>query len=249
MSSSEEISLYILPYPEGADKKQQKILTRQYAVEILRRHLHLPQDHQFDVGRMKRGKPFLREFPDCHFNISDSSNFWAIAIGKRPLGLDIERIHYRESYLSLVKRWFGALEIDPELILDLSEKELEPSGKGQAPSGKDTDLGNLSRFIRMWTCKESLLKQVGCGLGKEMGIHQIRWENVHGKPVPYAMENMERLAFHTFMIQNGQISDFHPTSARRGDLVVTLCVQTGKDFRLDEHLHFITQPSLPEEWS
>lgn len=242
MSSSEEISLYILPYPEGTDKKQQKILTRNYAMEILRRHLQLPPDHHLEVGRMKKGKPFLKEFPDCHFNISDSSSFWAIAIGTRPLGLDIERIRSRKSYLSLVKRWFGALEIDPELILEPSEKELETYGK-------EPDLGNLSRFIRMWTCKESLLKQVGCGLGKEMGLHQIRWENVHGIPVPYAMENMERLSFHTIMIQNGQISDFHPTSARIGDLIVTLCAQTGKDFRLDEHLHFITQPSLPEEWS
>lgn len=229
--------IFLFSYPQNLDRQQQKLHIWQQSSCLLKKYLGVSENTHLEIGHTIKGKPFLKDFPSCHFNISDSSFFWAIAIGKYPLGLDLECIRPRPSYPSLLERWFGPLEKDPSLAM--------PSTKTCHTSTLKTkdDTDQLVRFLRMWTCKESLLKQVGCGLGKEMSLHQLRWDSL-GKA--YAMECSGKLEFHSLLIKNEHKMDFEPSYARMGDLILTLCAPTPEGYQISESTHILTQ-HFPQE--
>jgi 4'-phosphopantetheinyl transferase len=87
------------------------------------------------------GKPFLKDFPEFHFNISHTRNALAVAVSGEPIGVDIERI--REVNLNISKRVFT---------------ENERSYVFEEESGKEL------RFFNIWTKKEAVAKRAGKGL-------------------------------------------------------------------------------------
>lgn len=82
------------------------------------------------------GKPFFEDYPDFHFNISHCEDLIAVAVSKRPVGVDIEIL--RDVNLEIAGRFF-------------SEKEIRFS-----KTSRD--------FLYVWTRKEALLKKTGEGL-------------------------------------------------------------------------------------
>lgn len=82
------------------------------------------------------GKPFFEDYPDFHFNISHSEDLIAVAVSKRPVGVDIEIL--RDVNLEIAGRFF-------------SEKEIR-----FIKTDRD--------FLYVWTRKEALLKKTGEGL-------------------------------------------------------------------------------------
>lgn len=82
------------------------------------------------------GKPFFKDYPDFHFNISHCEDLIAVAVSERPVGVDIEIL--RDVNLEIAGRFF-------------SEKEIRFSKM-------DRD------FLYVWTRKEALLKKTGEGL-------------------------------------------------------------------------------------
>jgi len=116
----------------------------EYALIQLKRILKDEFNYQkIELIYNKYGKPYLENNP-LYFNISHCSNYIAIAISDKEIGIDIERFdHYRESLI--------------EKVCSIEEiKEIENS------DNKDVE------FIRIWCMKESLVKCEGRGIKLNM---------------------------------------------------------------------------------
>ena len=85
------------------------------------------------------GKPFIREFPDFHFNISHTKTALAIAFGDSSLGVDIENL--RNVDLKIARRFCEA-----EQNYIKTEKD----------------------FFFAWTRKEAFIKKTGEGLSRPL---------------------------------------------------------------------------------
>lgn len=105
------------------------------------------------------GKPFLKDHPEIHFNISHCSGLVVCAFAGEPVGIDVENVKPVR---------------DPLIRRVLHEEELRVLSRyGQISENKrPVDQPERSReflrlFFRYWTLKESYLKQDGSGLTKE----------------------------------------------------------------------------------
>ena len=88
------------------------------------------------------GKPYLKEYPLIHFNISHCMGLAVLAIGDCVVGIDAECVRpYREP---LLKRVLSAAEL----------RQMEEAGESEREE----------LFFRFWTLKESYVKAVGCGI-------------------------------------------------------------------------------------
>ncbi len=94
------------------------------------------------VNLSSRGKPFLPDHPDVHFNVSHSGKYVVCAFSDKTVGLDIEEI--REVKPSLIKYALNKSE--------LAELEATPATE------------KMTRFFEMWTAKEAFLKHIAKGL-------------------------------------------------------------------------------------
>ncbi|MEY8353738.1 4'-phosphopantetheinyl transferase superfamily protein [Lachnospiraceae bacterium 54-53] len=94
------------------------------------------------VLKGEHGKPFFKDHPRIHFNISHTDGMVACAIGDRQLGIDVERVRpYPES---VPRRVFS--EAERRRLEEMPEAE------------------RSRYFFRIWTLKESYVKAAGCGL-------------------------------------------------------------------------------------
>lgn len=90
----------------------------------------------------EHGKPYLKDFPRIHFNISHTEGMAVCGIGSRPLGIDIEAERpYKENVLRRVLS-----EAERRRLEELPEAE------------------RSRRFFCIWTLKESYVKAKGLGL-------------------------------------------------------------------------------------
>ncbi len=105
------------------------------------------------------GKPYFTNFPDFHFNISHSEDGIAIAVDKKEIGIDIEKI--RNVNLRVADRFFT----------DEEKKYVN----------KDAEFSQ-KRFFEIWTKKEAYIKKHGLKLAdlrsaKSENIYTISHEN------------------------------------------------------------------------
>ncbi len=99
----------------------------------------------------EHGKPFLPGFPDCHFNVSHSGDYIAIAVTDfGEVGIDIEQVKQKPDFYPLVKRCFSEVEQCYWMELPESQKCYE--------------------FYRFWTRKEAFVKATGRGIA--LGLNQ-----------------------------------------------------------------------------
>lgn len=97
---------------------------------------------EITVSYNEHGKPYFKELPDLHFNLSHSEGFVMCAISDAQVGCDIEYV--RPIDMRLSSRYFHAEE---SLFLNSVTDEKEK---------KDA-------FFRLWTLKESFIKASGLG--------------------------------------------------------------------------------------
>lgn len=86
------------------------------------------------------GKPYIKNYPKLHFNLSHCRRYVAVAIHSSPVGVDIEC--RRKVSQSLIRRV-------------CSEDEQQSIAAAQDPD---------MEFLRLWTCKEAYLKYTGTGI-------------------------------------------------------------------------------------
>ncbi len=95
---------------------------------------------ELEIKKTEHGKPYFAQRSDIHFNISHSGSYAAAAVGKYPLGVDVQVV--RKVKPSLIEK-----------LCDENEKRfIELSG--------DKD----KAFITLWALKESYVKAIGKGL-------------------------------------------------------------------------------------
>lgn len=127
--------------------RQQYIMGRGSLRLILSQYLNLNPKHiQFGYGQM--GKPSLKAkspYPSIQFNLSHSGQKMLVAVTDDcRVGIDLEYTPKSIEVTALSKRYFS-----PE------EKQLLST----CPTNQRTIL-----FLKLWTCKEALLKASGSGL-------------------------------------------------------------------------------------
>mgnify|MGYP001806697295 CR=1 FL=1 len=90
------------------------------------------------------GKPVLDGIDGHHFNVSHTDGVAVFAIGDVPVGVDVERHSATRDLAGLVKRYFTPEEVEQFHGLPEEVKS--------------------AAFLRGWTCKEAILKGIGCGV-------------------------------------------------------------------------------------
>lgn len=92
------------------------------------------------VEKDKYGKPFLKDFPYIHYNISHCDGFIGCGISNNPIGIDIEKVKAYPN--KVLQRAFS-----------LNEK-----------ISVENALSKNLKFFQLWTLKESYIKGIGKGL-------------------------------------------------------------------------------------
>ena len=92
----------------------------------------------YEVLKTRNGKPYFKN-SDIYFSLSDKDNIVVGVTSKRPVGIDIERLNFREN---VVKYFFNSKE--QELIKNSKDKEY--------------------LFTKIWVKKEAILKMRGLTL-------------------------------------------------------------------------------------
>lgn len=89
------------------------------------------------------GKPLLPG-GECQFNVSHTDGVLLVALSDDPVGVDVELLRPMPSAAGLVERYFS----EPE--------RRQFAGLPEA--------ARTAGFFRGWTCKEAVLKGIGCGV-------------------------------------------------------------------------------------
>ncbi|MBQ8598008.1 MAG: 4'-phosphopantetheinyl transferase superfamily protein [Lachnospiraceae bacterium] len=109
----------------------------------------------FETEVQPGGKPYLKEYPQIHFNLSHSGDYVCCAIGDVPVGVDIQK--HVSVKAGLAKRFFTEAENRMLDGLDAQEREM--------------------LFFRMWSIKESYIKFTGQGMKQGIDTFEIDWNS------------------------------------------------------------------------
>lgn len=152
--------IYIYIYNEKEKNSEEKLKKqRQFAEKLLEKLLWEQFEKKlsdFEISKGEHGKPFFKN-SNLHFNISHCDGGVCCAVGKKELGIDIERAD--RDALSIAKRV-------------CSENELAELNKAN---------DKKENFIKYFTLKESYVKYLGVGLS--YGLKNAEFEFVKEKPV------------------------------------------------------------------
>ena len=119
-------------------------------------------DRPPEILRGEHGKPYAPALAGLDFNLSHARNHVLLAFARnQPLGVDLERLDREHAVEDLARRFFAPAEAD-------ALQRLPPSQQ-------------LSAFLRLWTCKEAVLKAIGAGLS--FGLSRVAFE-LSGDGVP-----------------------------------------------------------------
>jgi 4'-phosphopantetheinyl transferase len=136
----DEIQLWYFPACDGtATRLDEAWLRPLLAAHVGRAPERLP------LCRGAHGKPFL-DMPGLHFNLSHSRGAALLGLGRdQALGDDIETLRRARPVLELARRYFAVSEAD-------ALSAIEEGGRQAA-------------FLRLWSCKEAVVKAIGRGIG------------------------------------------------------------------------------------
>ena len=97
------------------------------------------------IARSERGKPYAPSLPGFDFNLTHAREQVLVAVAReQPVGIDLERIDREIEIDDIARRYFSPAEADAIEALAAERK--------------------LTAFLRLWTCKEAVLKALGEGI-------------------------------------------------------------------------------------
>jgi 4'-phosphopantetheinyl transferase len=117
--------------------------------DLLGRYLGLPPD-ALRMARGTYGKPYLPDIP-LHFNLSDTKDALALAVGHHPLGLDLETMGRSVDHTAVAAHYFTA------------EERTDIAAAADAKR----------RFLELWTRKEAVLKASGVGIMDDLKVLRV----------------------------------------------------------------------------
>lgn len=130
-------AVYILRCGE-TDKSRVSQKAYDFVASLAKKQLFT--DCVLKISADENGKPYFKNHPQFHFNISHSKDIIAVAVSSAPVGVDVEIL--RDVNLKIAERRF-------------TEKE------------KDFVITNED-FFYVWTRKEAYLKKTGKGLRQSL---------------------------------------------------------------------------------
>lgn len=135
----ERAAKYVIPWV-----RNQFVVGRYLLRQVLAHSLHATPK-EIELTTRNDGKPVLAD-PSIglHFNVSHSGGWAAIALARRPVGVDLEAVREITNERDLVDRFFAPDECKQYRSLPDDVKR--------------------AGFLRGWTCKEAVLKAVGSGM-------------------------------------------------------------------------------------
>jgi 4'-phosphopantetheinyl transferase len=115
------------------------------------------------IARTGRGKPYAPALAGIDFNLSHARDHALIAIARdQPLGVDLERIDRKLDAQDLARRFFSKREADALEAMPETER--------------------ATAFLRLWTCKEAVLKALGAGIS--FGLDRVAFDlGTDGNPM------------------------------------------------------------------
>ena len=123
--------------------------------DILARYLACKKlnicNEQLNFQNNKFGKPYLKNYPDFHFNISHSGDWVVCATSNKEVGIDVEQI--KPIDLDIAKRFFSNSEYQDLIV---KEENIQ-----------------TTYFYDIWTLKESYIKYIGKGLSMSLDSFSI----------------------------------------------------------------------------
>ena len=134
----------------------------------------LGRSHPFHFGYNEHGKPFLKDHPDLHFNLSHCKNGILVAVSDQPIGVDIES--YREVSDSLIH--YTMNETEQRIIRESDDP--------------------IRTFTEYWTQKEAVFKLRGTGITNDLhdllkGDEQVETQVNPEKQYAYSIATKKRL--------------------------------------------------------
>lgn len=129
--------IFYTTYENNLKRPEQHRIAYALLGEILKTHFGITK---YIIAKDKKGKPFLAEFTNLHFNISHCDGLAVCGISSDEIGVDAELIRGCSS--KVMKRIFSAEE---QNFIAVSKSP-------------ETD------FFKIWTLKESLCKFTGDGI-------------------------------------------------------------------------------------
>ncbi len=97
-----------------------------------------------DFGYREHNKPYLKNYPDWHFNLSHCKNAVCCILSREDVGVDVEEVgEYKENLAAYIS----------------NEEELEMLHNSD---------NQADDFYRLWTRKESVFKLLGSGITKDI---------------------------------------------------------------------------------
>ena len=106
----------------------------------------------FTEEKAPGGKPFLREYPDFHYNLSHAGRWVVLACGDSEVGVDVEKIR-RDTDVEAIAGHFFAPE--------------------EQRAVRENPAYSRERFFEIWTSKESYVKYLGTGLRTDLTAFSV----------------------------------------------------------------------------
>ena len=138
--AGDEIQLWYFPDSDGTGARLDEAWLR----PLLAAHAGRAPE-RLPLCRGAHGKPFL-DMPGLQFNLSHTRGAVLLGLSRdQAIGVDIETLRRARPVLELARRYFAASEAD-------ALSAIEEGGRQAA-------------FLRLWSCKEALVKAIGRGIG------------------------------------------------------------------------------------
>lgn len=142
------VDIFIVELSKIENENKSKIAT-EFVKKILAEKLKVDKE-EIKIARDENSKPYIKNYPNLHFNISHTDSYIAIAFSNKPVGIDIEKI--RNVNLNVANRYFTK-----------KENEYIFSEKGK----------EYIHFFEVWTKKEAYLKQSGKGIRVKLNSFDV----------------------------------------------------------------------------
>lgn len=135
------------------------------------------KDLSFEEGEF--GKPFVKNPPDLHFNLSHTRNGIAIAFSDSPVGIDIEAVRTDER--EIAERFFTVDEYN-YIYSDVNERK--------------------KRFFEVWTKKEAYIKCLGKGLSISLNSFSVFDDSIRSNFIEINVDDYKISVFQEEQIEN-----------------------------------------------
>lgn len=204
-----------------SEERRQRILKFHYTkdkvhslfAEIILRYVLCKQygfrNEQIKFRYTDYGKPYLAAYKDIHFNLSHSGSWVICVIGEVPLGIDIERMKNKE--LDIAGRCFTKEERDFIFSQTLQNR--------------------VRTFYKLWTLKESYVKNVGMGLSIPFDSFSFR---IIKDDIQLLLNGRQD---HNFLFYINQLDSLHCTA---------LCVNCKSEDKVNENIKILSLDELLE---